>query len=193
MDVIADRITIWLIHNKVIAEKDREIYLYAIYSMLMTFIPIIPILIVEVLLGDIKGCCIMLSTFFAIRKFCGGYHMDNPYMCAISSAVTIITVVYLGRGNNIGWGYISALIIAYIGLFINKPIDSENRRLDEEEKDRCKKITILICLVTMLIIVLLYALHAYSECNYVMLGVIMAAILQEMGVIKNHFSREYRK
>ena len=185
MDVIADRITIWLIHNKVIAEKDREIYLYAIYSMLMTFIPIIPILIVEVLLGDIKGCCIMLSTFFAIRKFCGGYHMDNPYMCAISSAITIITVVYLGRGNNIGWGYISALIIAYIGLFINEPIDSENRRLEKEEKNRCKKITILICFATMPIIAGLYAMNAYSECKYVMLGVIMAAALQIMGFLKN--------
>lgn len=184
--MIADKITIWLVHNDVISEKDKDIYVYAIECLLLTIIPIIPVLVFGFFGGNIKGCMILMLTFFIIRKFCGGYHMDNPYMCAISSAITIIGVVYIGRGNSIKMGYIYALIAAYLSLFINKPVDSDNRRLDSNEKAWCKRITILLCMVTVVVIVLLYVIGAYSECKYVMLGVIMAAILQMMGVVKNH-------
>ncbi len=190
MSALAERIADWLIVNGTITEEDKEIYAYAIYSLILLSVPITLVSVYEAIWGNIRGCVILMITFLLIRRFCGGYHMDNPFLCMAFSGLTIILVVRLGTVNYTGRGLNYCLIIAFLILMINDPVDTPNRRLDQEEKKRCKRMVIRACCISLLSIILLHNRNMILECRYVILGVIMAAVLQEMGLVKNRYNEK---
>ena len=85
-------------------------------------------------------------------------------------------------------------IVASILLIIFSPIDSINKRLDDDDKMFCKKITIVIVLVIFVITEILWCMGYRYYTRFIVVGVILAELLQLVTIFRNMVETEsYRK
>lgn len=85
-------------------------------------------------------------------------------------------------------------IVASILLIIFSPIDSINKRLDDDDKMFCKKITIVIVLVIFVITEILWCMGYRYYTRFIVVGVILAELLQLVTILRNMVENEsYRK
>ena len=85
-------------------------------------------------------------------------------------------------------------IVASILLIIFSPIDSINKRLDDDDKMFCKKITIVIVLVIFVITEILWCMGYRYYTRFIVVGVILAELLQLVTIFRNMVENEsYRK
>jgi len=166
LSYVSRHIVDWLILKKAVEEEDRELYEYAAYNLIFTSIPLGAFLIVCGIIGYFVKGLLLLTALLAVRRYSGGFHAKTPFGCmCISSAVLAICFVYSTIvQNGLFVGIVTAVSAA--GVFILSPIDSENRRLDMEEKRRYR----LLARRNVCVLFLLYILctiagyHSFAVC-----------------------------
>lgn len=189
METITKGITNWLIENDAIDSLDRELYEYAIYSMLITISPLLLVLMIGIGMGTVVEGVVFILPFMCIRKFSGGYHAKSAGVCFISSCVILAFCMWLAtRLEYNGWIAIITTV-SVISLGINSPIDSENKRLDVLEKRQYRKVTILLSMI-------FYAWHlicifqgVYWISNCIAVGICLTASLQLQCLFQFHSER----
>lgn len=184
MSCLACKIADWLINLRIIQKEDRELYEYAAYSICITMFPLVFGIVIGGIEGNIKGYVFVIIPFLLFRKFSGGYHANHIVICLVESIILLVITVRVAS-SNIRFSYILVTtIVLMICLIVNSPIDSENRRLDDYEKNTCKHIVWVICGILFVIGILLYILDYSSELRYIMCGVILTAVMQIPGIIE---------
>ncbi len=178
MEKCADILVEWLIKSEVIKKEEKEIYVYAAYSLFLSIAPVLMAVILGIVMGQVLHSVILILPFMLIRKFSGGYHSKNNKKCLIYSWGILFMFTYVACQTtwNIATGFIT--ILAIVHLFVFSPIDSENRKLAEDEQVECKKWTIIWVMFWVVIVVVLLFLGLYSYANCAALGMIMTASLQ---------------
>ena len=156
----------WLLQAGAISASDVELYEYGIYSFLFTLCPLGLMLIIP---------------FILIRKFCGGFHFQSPVLCGIVSTL-VLTAFLLGirlvlDTSGYGW-WCAVLLLAAAQIIVFSPIDSEGRRLTQNEKKVFKKIAIVLSMITIAICAVLAAFHQTWAAVSVGSGLILSAALQ---------------
>lgn len=178
MRYLSKCISRWLVELETIQKEDKELYEYAVYSLLLTATPIVLMLIIGGLLGKMIEGLIIIFPFMFIRKFSGGIHAKKLWMCLLSSCAVLFLAVWLVDKLNINIFLSISVFGAVLSLMFFSPIDSENRRLSMEEKKEYKTITISMTTVFAVI----YAILLYTELKIYAVGIaegiILTAVLQ---------------
>lgn len=135
----------WLLQAGAISASDVELYEYGIYSFLFTLCPLGLVLVISLFLNMVAEGILLIIPFILIRKFCGGFHFQSSVLCGIVSTA-VLTVFLLGvrlvlSAEAHSW-WALLLFLAAIQIAIFSPIDSEGRRLTQNEKKVFKKIAI---------------------------------------------------
>lgn len=184
METISKEITSWLMSNHAIDEYDRELYEYAIYSMLITISPLLLVFAIGIVMGTFWEGIVLIIPFMCIRKYSGGYHAKHPGACFVRSCVILVMCMYLVSHMMYGWWLSLAMSVAVLSLCVHSPIDSENKRLDEEEKIRyrgiSRKIAILFLMIHFLLVFVGFRWMAIS----IAIGIILSALLQILCILK---------
>ena len=132
------KIVDWIIGQKVISPTQRELYEYAVQCFFVTAIPFVISVLLSILLHMLAACVTL--AFMLIRKFGGGYHAKRTWVCMISSSVAMVAGSCLAQWVVIPFAVLTPMIVAAgVEIWINSPIDSENRRLTLEEKRDCRQ------------------------------------------------------
>lgn len=174
-----------MIKNGVIDSDDQELYEYAVKCILITILPLLLAAIAGIVMGNVKGYLLVTLPFFLIRKFSGGFHFNKILFCIISSVLLLIIAV-TASNTILNIDIISVIgVFSALSLILNSPVDSENRRLDEDERKLCRIIVVLICLVVIIIYFLLLYHNMTIESNYIISGIIIAAVLQMPAIFIN--------
>ena len=79
MERCTGKITDWLIKCGAIPETDRELYEYAIYSILLSLSPMLLALAIGALFGSAVQGVLTITPFVILRKFSGGYHANVAF------------------------------------------------------------------------------------------------------------------
>ena len=168
----------WLIKSEAIAEEDRELYEYAVYSLWITLAPLILAIVIGNFIGNLVTSIVLILPFMFIRKFSGGFHAKHASTCLCCSC-GLLTFCFL-IASEIRFHVLLCIITicAVFSLIAFSPVDSENRRLQAEEKEEYKRKAGRIALGILGIIVLLLILGAEELAVHVAVGLIMAAGLQ---------------
>lgn len=174
----ADAVTDWLISHYAVEEQDRELYVYAVYSFLMTISPLLLSLIFGVMMGMVMQSIILIIPFMVIRKYSGGFHAKNAWSCLICSCLLLILCISMTSYIKCGLGLGTVTVMALGSLMVFSPIDSENRRLELHEKKRYKYMTIVLAFAFELLSAALYFFHMYTYVVCISIGIILAAGLQ---------------
>lgn len=178
MNRLAEYITAWLMKHGTVAEEDKELYEYAVYSFILSISPVIMIMIIGCIMGKPMESILIIVPFMFMRKFSGGFHAKHAWVCMIFSCSILFLCVYMVAylKHNIFLDII--MLWATISLVLLSPIDSENRRLDLSEKKRYKVITgFMVVAFAIIYCVLLFAgYEIYAVC--IAEGVILTVCLQ---------------
>ena len=171
----------WLLHAGAISENDRELYEYAAYSFLFSLLPLILIMLLGCASGILLEGVLMIVPFILVRKFSGGFHLQSPGVCFVSSLVLLSAVLFLSRLVRMKQSFIllSCLAVAStLQLFFCSPIDNEARKLNEKERAAFKKVARIMSLLFLAIYI---ALLSFGQSRFAVpigAGLILTALLQ---------------
>lgn len=139
----------WLLNNDEIQERDKILYMYALNSIKATVIPLILAFVMCVMLRIPLANMLLVIPFMIIRKYSGGYHAGTIYQCLVLSCIVLAISFAIAVSIRFSIGLNIALILSIIIIWMISPIDSDNKRLNAEEKKNmaCKTrgITCGIC------------------------------------------------
>ena len=118
------------------------------------------------------------------------YHADRFYKCLIISSIVIVTMLQILKYINNNMFFNVIYIGSSILLMIFSPIDSANKRLDNDDKRFCKKITILIVVVLFIIVELHWIAGYRYYTKFIESGVMLAEILQLVAIFNLKYGRK---
>ena len=138
-----------MINNDEIQERDKILYKYALNSIKATAIPLILAFVMCIMLRIPLANMLLVIPFMIIRKYSGGYHAGTIYQCLVLSCIVLAISFAIAVSIRFSIGLNVALILSIIIIWMISPIDSDNKRLNAEEKKNmaCKTrgITCGIC------------------------------------------------
>lgn len=181
----AEIIVAWLIKHKTIRYYDKELYEYAVYSILLSVMPLIIIMIIGNLMGKTKESIFVILPFMIVRKYSGGFHTKYSWTCFLGSCGLLFLCIYMATHIQYSIELSIVTLIAVLSLCIFSPIDSENRRLTFEEKKRYKRITCVIAIVFLDLFAILRVLGADDYAVCIAIGLILSSLLQMPCVFTN--------
>lgn len=165
-----------------ISEDENELYEYAIMCLFSICAPFVIAFLIGLLMGKVIESVIFIIPFVLIRKFAGGYHAKNALLCMIESIIVLYVFIYLS-------GIIHYRIALLLGILSTlelgcfSPIDSDNRRLDDNEKKICKRITLIILALSWGIIIVSMC-HRFDYTSYFSMSLVLMSCLQVLAVCK---------
>lgn len=180
------KIVDWLMGCNAISESDKELYEYAIYSIVITASPVLLAIAVGIMLGAITHSLLIIFPFVVIRKFCGGYHAKTYGICFFASSLLLVLCIILSFHIEYSGITMCTTAGAVVSLGYFSPIDNENRILSKEERSRCKKKTIILISIFFCISMLLYLLRFNDAAVSISIGIILSAGLQIPAILEQH-------
>lgn len=153
MGWLANKITDWLIIHEAVGEEDRELYEYAVVCSLMAIAPLFPAILVGGIMGELGTATLMILPFMALRKFSGGYHTKHAWTCLICSVGLLTLCIFIAANIAFRPQLCISMFAGAVLLFLFSPVDSENKRLNVEEKKRYKNAVGILALVVCVIAV----------------------------------------
>ena len=124
-------------------------------------------------MGSVKHGVALIFPFVVLRKFSGGYHAKNLHTCILGSGFLLFLCIMLSMHVQCDLKLAIATVIASVSLITFSPIDSENRRLDTNEKRTYKKTTVFFVML---------GKYIYTICFSV--GILLTAGLQVPCIVK---------
>jgi accessory gene regulator B len=178
MEYISRVLSEWLAQQNVIEPSDRGLYEYAMYSFLVSVMPLVIFMIASGIVGMLPEGLLIIIPFMVIRKFSGGYHAKHAYICMTISLGLLVSSFYVVIHSECGWFFHMLVVISGASVIINSPIDSENKKLEEDEIDQYKRTTCMLVTMTIVLYSVLILLNQRHYAVCLAVSLVLTAILQ---------------
>lgn len=162
-------------------DHDKSLFAYAAYSLLFGAAPILIILSLGILFGMVREGILIIVPFMLLRKFSGGFHLNSPSMCIITSTIILglsLVVVKIVSVFNLQAFLLPGVITAAISIWHLSPIDSDARRLSEKEVIVFRRIARIFLILDLVVFLILYVIGIHHIACPIGMGVIIASLLQ---------------
>lgn len=188
MDYIIDKVMDYISENSQYDDDERAIIRYGLELLILKIIFTVGAVIIGALMGCFMECCIFLTAFMCLRSLAGGYHAGTRAVCAMESSALLI-----GCLVGIKLACISHTVAAVVyvlsaaaALWVWKigPVDCENKRLDESEKERIRTKMRVCIVIEGIIEFAAAAIGAAAVSTCIGLAVIAAWILAFVGQLE---------
>lgn len=195
MDKILDKAIEFLYDNEdEMDEEKAEIIRYGLEILLIKITFFSAALVISLLMHSFLECIIFTALFSGIRSYAGGYHADTRRKCFVLSMLTFCSVFIILKLIKIF--PVILIIIAILAaassvvIFRFAPIDTENKRLDDEEIQIFKKKSRTAVIVELIVAAAAYFLNFKGIMCSVMLSIILAALLICIEIKNNRIKTE---
>ena len=157
MQKCAEAVAVWLVRCQVIEEQEKELYCYAMESFVMFWSPMILALLLGTIMGRVKEGILVIIPFMMIRKFSGGYHAKNLWICLTCSSLLLFLCILISCSLSANTVLMLATLAASLNLIIFSPIDHENKVLSIKERKVYQNVTgILTCSLYGVVMIMKY-------------------------------------
>ena len=189
MQKCAEAVAVWLVRCQVIEEQEKELYCYAMESFVMFWSPMILALLLGTIMGRVKEGILVIIPFMMIRKFSGGYHAKNLWICLTCSSLLLFLCILISCSLSANTVLMLATLAASLNLIIFSPIDHENKVLSIKERKVYQNVTgILTCSLYGVVMIMKYN-GLRNEAVCISVGILLTAGLQ-VPCIEKKFVRE---
>lgn len=183
MEKIGSKIIEFFASNELIKNEDKEIYKYAFNIILSSLIHIATVMILGLCFNLLIESLVFYFAYIVIRKFAGGYHAKTPSKCYVFSLIAMISVLWLIKiFLFFNCGIIKQIIIL-IGLIcvviicVIAPLDTDNKLLNNKEKNIYRGVAIIIALVLLVISDTLFLFGFINIAISVLFGIYVSTLL----------------
>lgn len=184
MQKCTEAVAAWLIRCQVIEEQEKELYCYAVESFMLLGSPMMIALLLGVVMGNIKESILVVIPFMMIRKFSGGYHAKNLWICLICSSLLLFLCILAACRISANIIFTIVTLIACLSLIICSPIEHGNRTLDLQEKTIYRKVTCIFTGVFLGAVQILKYTGFECESVCISMGILLTAGLQLPCIVK---------
>lgn len=189
MQKCAEAVAVWLVRCQVIEEQEKELYCYAMESFVMFWSPMILALLLGTIMGRVKEGILVIIPFMMIRKFSGGYHAKNLWICLTCSSLLLFLCILISCSLSANTVLMLTTLAASLNLIIFSPIDHENKVLSIKERKVYQNVTgILTCSLYGVVMIMKYN-GLRNEAVCISVGILLTAGLQVPCIVKK-FVRE---
>lgn len=153
-----------LYRHKLIDNDNIELLEYGLFLFFSYILYAVICLACGAVFHSLIQSVIFYLTFCVVRVFAGGFHASTETRCFIISALSIIISVYSIKQftvQNLNLCFVILLLISSIIIFIFAPVDTDNKKLDSEERKRFRKISRIILICFLLIIAVMFFKHSW--------------------------------
>lgn len=179
-NLVAVKITDFLIKNNTISYEDKEVYIYGFEIFFSNIVNFILIMGVGLFLKQFYHALLFYIVFVVTRSYCGGYHASTYVKCNIAFVGTFIVTVIASNiiYPTISLVYVVAFLAIYIGCILEyAPIDNIHKRLTEEDKNKFRKISIIISIFWTVTVITLYFLAKHYATTLAFTLVMIAMLM----------------
>ncbi len=138
MEKLSRKVTRSLVENGNISKEYEAVYQYALQSVLILGVNILLSLLIGILLDRVVYCIVFLCAIIPLRSNAGGYHASKLLVCYILSFISLISTLLLVGKTDLFWiiALAAVAVASTVFIYVYAPLDTKNRRLDDEEKKR---------------------------------------------------------
>lgn len=189
MTRLAKRLTNYVIHKGMVNEDDRNIYEYGfeitIEVGLFMFFCFFSALCLRMLLEGI----LFFIIFAPLRSYAGGLHLKKYYRCFALSCLTFLGVLLLVRYIQLPMeiSFIALLILSMF-VYLLYPVETINRKVDDEENRYFRRKLRCFLLVDIIIAVVFIILKYTSELFLITITFAVVVITMLIGKSRNNLS-----
>lgn len=175
-------------------EERAEIIKYGLELLFLKITFFAATMVIGAIMHSFWECFIFTVLFSGIRSLAGGYHASTRMQCFVQSMLIFVTVLGILKLVKIYSVVlvplaVLALISAAI-IFIFAPVDTENKRLDEDEIRIFKRKSRIAMLIEIAAAVIAYFIGFQTISCSVMLALIVTAMLISVELIKSRVKYE---
>ncbi len=192
---LSECIAVGLARPSVMQNEDVELYAYGFYILISKLLFLIMALIFGVILNVVLDSLVFYVLFSIIRAYAGGVHADKEWKCFCYTSISILLCV-LGIKLLINLEptcvYVSMLIASSLLIIIFSPLDTEEKPLSKNEKEKYSIISLLLLLIYLVISLALIITGVQRICYSICVAVSLEAILLSAGKIKQVSNKKKR-
>lgn len=171
----------WLRNEGVIPPKNQALFSYAVYCFVFGMLPILLAFVLGLLFRMLQESLIMILPFMLIRKFSGGYHLNNPKKCILFSSLLLsfsLWCVKIFLATNTAILLTSLVALSTLSLWVLSPIDNNERKLSECERRAFRRISRILSVVFLTAFLSMQATTLKSYSVPIGIGIVLVAVLQ---------------
>lgn len=145
------------IKRGLLKDETIPIYRYGYTLLIEVTINVILSLLIGFALGEIGIVILFNLIFIPLRGFCGGWHAGKSWLCTMTSAIVLLFSVFVGKDQLFQYGtnlWMILMGISCLTIWFLAPMDSEAKRLSDEEIVYYKKVIRGILFVILVLFVL---------------------------------------
>lgn len=188
MKRISQKLITFMYKNNMIEENRRELYEYALEILLSGMLHFITVVLIGFAAGMVKESLLMFVSFFAVRKFAGGFHASTPLKCyffSVAANFLMLVLVSLFTKWNNDIAFYAVLIISDSVIFLVSPVESANKELNRKERKVFKALSAALSVIITVLAVLIYEIFAVNYGIALGFGLAMAAMVLCLALLQN--------
>lgn len=137
-----------LYDKQIISKEDMDLYKYGFNMGLTVVLNLISTILIGVIMGMVFESIAFLAFYIPLRSYAGGYHAKTPWRCYFVSLFIIAAVLAFCRFVPLNFVIYGSLLAAgsIVCIFL-APVQTDNKPLDDLERQRYRKISIVILLI----------------------------------------------
>ena len=194
MEIILDKVMAFISKDDDFDEDEAEVVRYGLEIVITrTFFAII-IAIIGLLMNCFwKGVEFAVS-FSLLREYGGGYHAETRKKCFVLSILTLIAALSIIKLTEsfqfLTFPFFGIALISVIYILLKAPIDTPNKRFDEDEIKIYGRKARLVTAILLVVSVFLWVFNLSDFAFTILTGIIIQAYLMIKGQISNYIKRE---
>ena len=174
------------VKNGFIDESDSAIYYFGLYEGGIFAFDVLVTLLIAIIMQSLRTGVIFVLSFFAIRRFAGGFHAETRLRCFIISVLVIVgamkEITLLHRCYSSYMVLISGLCAIVIGMM--SPIEDRKRKLSIQEMMSHKNSALLVLLYELVLAIMLELFGQKKDLACVTMAVLVCFFLNVLEVLK---------
>lgn len=194
MEIIISKAMRFISKDKDFDEDKEEIIRYGLEIMITKTLFAVVIVVIGLLMMCFWESVVFAMSFTLLREYGGGYHAETRKKCFVLSILTLIASLSIIKlAENFQVLTLPICVVAFISviyILIKAPIDTPNKRFDEDEIRVYGRKARLLTVVLLAVVLLLWILKLSDFAVTVLTGIIVEAYLMLKGQISNYINRE---
>ena len=147
---LSQRLVDYLIRHNTVDAAERELYVYGFFILLSVLYYFCLSLTAGLICGIGLESFLFFVSYLVIRQFAGGHHAKTEGRCLFFSSVSsllCIVLIRLSMKNALRVPYGICFAVAAGVILALAPLDTPEKRLNEKEKRKYRKISYVILAV----------------------------------------------
>ena len=194
MEIILNKVMTFIAKDNDFDDDEAEVIRYGLEIVITRAFFAVIIAIIGLLMNCFFESVVFAVSFSLLREYGGGYHAETRKKCFVLSILTLVaalSIIKLAESFQFLtfpiW-VIALILVIYI--LLKAPIDTPNKRFDEDEIKVYGRKARLLTVILLVTAAFLWILNFSDFAFTVLTGIIIQAYLMIKGQISNFINRE---